>query len=321
MRSAPLTRHSDPTPRSTFIGVDLGGTKTAAGLVASDGQVLIELSAPTPALEGPSAIIGAVVDLTTRIRRQAAERGLSAPEGIGIGSAGVIDPQTGRVLAATDHLRAWAGTPLADSVSVATGLPTRAINDVHAHALGEALHGAGHGKAVVLVVAVGTGLGGALVIDGHPMSGARNVAGHLGHVPAPEAEGLPCACGGRGHLETVASGTGLLAHYRRRGGDADDTRQIIDTAASGDDLASDCVRVAAWALGRAVGGWINMLDPDVVVVTGGLAQAGPLWWDALERAARQETIAAAADCPIVRASRGAQAAILGAAALFGKSRP
>jgi glucokinase len=303
------------------IGVDLGGTKIAAGLVGPGGQVLLDVSVPTPARSGPDAIVEAVVELADQLRRSAEERNLPAPQAIGIGSAGVIDPQTGRVLAATDHLAGWAGTPLAELVAAATGMPTRAINDVHAHALGEALHGAGHGRSVVLVVAAGTGLGGALVVDGRPMAGSHSAAGHLGHVPASEADGLPCACGGFGHLEAIASGPGLLALYRRRGGDAVDARQVIDAAGSGEDLARECVHLAAHALGRAIGGWINMLDPDVVVVTGGLAQAGSLWWNPLERAAGQETIAAAADCPIVRANHGAHAAIVGAAAQFGEPGP
>lgn len=298
------------------IGVDLGGTKVAAGLVFPDGQVVIEVSAPTPAREGPSAVIGAVVDLIARLQCLADERQLPAPTGIGIGSAGVVDPTTGRVLSATDHLRGWAGTPLADLVAAATGVSTRAVNDVHAHALGEALYGAGRGHNAVLLVAAGTGLGGSVVIDGRPMLGARNVAGHFGHIPAAAADDLPCACGRRGHLESVASGLGLLALYRRRGGHAEDARQVADSAAAGEELARDCIDVAGGALGRAIGGWINMLDPDVVVVTGGLAQAGPRWWAALERAARREIIAAAVDCPIVPATCGAQAAIIGAAALF-----
>jgi glucokinase len=300
------------------IGVDLGGTKIAAGLVVPDGQMALEVSEPTPAQDGPSAVIGAVVDLVMQLRSIADERELSPPVGIGIGTAGVIDPTTGRVLAATDHLRGWAGTALTDLITAATGIPTRAVNDVHAHALGEALYGAGRGGNVVLLVAAGTGLGGSLVVDAQPMWGARNVAGHFGHVPVAEADDLPCACGRRGHLESVASGPGLLALYRRRGGHAEDARQVAELAAAGDEVARNCVDVAAGALGRAIGGWINMLDPDLVVITGGLAQAGPLWWAALERAARREIIAAAVDCPIVPAC-SAHAAILGAAALFSEA--
>ena len=152
----------------------------------------------------------------------------------------------------------------------------------------------------MLVVAAGTGLGGSLVLDGVPVTGARHVAGHLGHIPAPEADGLPCSCGRTGHLEAVASGPGLLALYRRRGGNAADTRRVIALAETGDPVALDSVSTAAGALGRAIGGWVNMLDPDAVILTGGLAQSGPLWWSTVVDTARAQyidAVAAARCCP------------------------
>ncbi|KAA0021609.1 ROK family protein [Antrihabitans cavernicola] len=298
-------------PDGTVVGVDLGGTKITAGLVLSGGRVVDEVTVATPARQGADAVVSAVVAVV----QQVIDMNDRHPIGIGIGSAGVIGDR-GEVLAATDHLLGWAGAPLAASVEKATGLRTLAINDVHAHALGEARHGAGRGMGVVLVVAAGTGLGGAVVVDGKTMIGSRHLAGHLGHVPAAEAGDLECACGGRGHLETVSSGPGLVTVYRRAGGIADDARQVVAAAESGDETARAAVHVSGRALGRAIGGWINMIDPDVVVVSGGLAQAGTIWWDALDRGARGELIPLASGCPILKSQLGSRASILGAASLF-----
>lgn len=296
------------------IGVDLGGTKTAAGLVLPGGDIEIYCTAATPADGGPVAMIDNLTALVTEIRHKAEHSGLPAPVAIGIGSAGVIDTDRGTVLSATHNLSDWGGTPLADLVSARTGLPVRAINDVHAHAIGEARYGAARGLRNVLMVAVGTGVGGALILDGALVAGARYAAGHLGHIPVQEAEGLLCTCGRTGHLEAIASGTGLLALYRRRGGSAPDTRRIVELAESGDPDALECVTLAARALGRAIGGWVNMLDPDAVIISGGLAESGPLWWSALTDAAGHEYIDAVVGCRLLPAQRGAHAAILGAAA-------
>ncbi|MEH0110932.1 ROK family protein [Tersicoccus sp. MR15.9] len=296
------------------IGVDLGGTKLSAGLVAADGSVRHAATVPTPATAGPDAILAAMVALVRSIVAAAAAEGCSVA-GLGVGAAGVIDPATGTVAAATDHLRGWAGTPVAERLAAATGLPVRVVNDVHAHGLGEARYGAGAGLAAVLLVAAGTGLGGALVLDGRVVTGARGVAGHLGHVPSPEATGLPCSCGRAGHLEAVASGTGLRDRYRE-GADGTDVTTGADVArlaAGGDPWATACLDRSAVALGRAIGGWINTVDPDVVIVTGGLAAAGPRWWDRLRQAVDAETIPAAAGCPVVPATLGPHAALVGAA--------
>ncbi|MGV9800310.1 ROK family protein [Mycobacterium sp. NPDC003449] len=300
------------------IGVDLGGTKTAAGLVLSGGEIELDCTATTPAGDGPEAIVATVIGLVADIRDRARRTGLPDPIAIGIGSAGVIDGEHGTVLSATEQLTDWAGTPLGRMVAAGTGLPVRVTNDVHAHAIGEARYGAGRGLHTLLMVAAGTGIGGSFVIDGVPVAGAHWAAGHLGHIPSPEADGLECTCGRSGHLEAIASGPGLLELYRRRGGTAADTRRLTGLAESGDPLASECVTLAARALGRAVGGWVNMLDPDAVILSGGLAGSGALWWSEVTDAATEQVIDAVEDCPLLPAQRGTHAAVLGAAA-FGMS--
>jgi glucokinase len=303
------------------IGVDLGGTKTAAGLVTEAGEVLVAETVPTLSLEGGEAILNATARLVLGIRRRAAAEGLHV-DGVGVGSAGVIDAARGTVVSATDAILAWAGTDLAGGLAARTGLRTAVVNDVHAHALGEAWLGAAAATSSSLLVAFGTGVGGSLVVDGQPLLGHRWVGGHVGHFASPYAHDaggspLPCVCGAAGHVEAIASGPALHAAYLRAGGDpaVPDTRAVVARAHDGDPAAVAAVGIAARAAGQALGGLANCLDPETVVVSGGLADAGPLWWDTMEAAFRAELMPPLASMPLARAALGGSAAIVGAARL------
>ncbi|MGO1177927.1 ROK family protein, partial [Cellulosimicrobium funkei] len=165
------------------------------------------------------------------------------------------------------------------------------------------------------LVAVGTGVGGAVVLDGRPLRGAHHVAGELGHVPVPGAELLRCPCGRTGHLEAIGAGPAVHRRYLALGGDATspDTRDVVARADAGDELAASVVRDAARAVGRAVAGVVTVLDPEVVVVGGGMAGAGDLGWSALEDALRAEVVDVLADLPLRPAALGNVAAVVGAA--------
>lgn len=290
-----------------MLAVDIGGTKIACGVV--DGTVVSwRTTVPTPAREGARAILTAAQGVLEAARRQRPDAQI-----IGVGSAGVIDEVTGTVLAATSHLAGWVGTHLARELGARTGLPVVCLNDVHAHALGEHVAGAAAGTATSLLVAAGTGLGGSLVIDGRPLFGRHHRAGHLGHVPSAEAAGLTCSCGASGHLECIASGAGLLGAARAAGGQFTSAAQLASAAAAGDGDAAGWLVRSGTALGRAIGGWANTLDPDVVVLAGGLSRAGAPWWDALVQAAQAEALEPAT-LQIVPAALGDDAALIGAAA-------
>lgn len=302
------------------VGVDLGGTKTAAGVVAEDGVVLVQGQIPTKNRDGGEAILDATAVLVAFLIDRAAEQGATV-QAVGVGSAGVINAAEGSVISATDAILGWTGTHIAAGLTARLGLPTAVVNDVHAHALGEALHGAGAGAATALMVAFGTGVGGSFVVDGQPLLGHHFVGGHMGHFASPLAGHrsvpLPCSCGHSGHVEAIASGPAIHAAYLRHGGSAElrDTKAVFESARAGDDLALTVIATAAAAAGQAVGGLINILDPAVVVVSGGLADAGSLWWNAMESATREELLAPLAAVPVVRASLGNTAAIIGAASL------
>jgi glucokinase len=305
------------------IGVDLGGTKTAAGVVSDAGAVLFRETIPTLNRDGGAAILDATAGLVRRLMDRAAGAGMLV-EHVGVGSAGVIDAGRGTVVSATDAILGWAGTELTAGLAARLGLPPSsvlAVNDVHAHALGEAWQGAAAGTGSSLLVAFGTGVGGSFVLDGRPVLGHRYAGGHVGHFASPYASHhgspLPCVCGSAGHVEAVASGPAIPGLYRRLGGTAPaaDTRAVVALAAAGDAVAAAAVNTAAAAAGQAVGGLANILDPEVVVVSGGLADAGTAWWQPMEAALRAELLPALDALPVLPAALGNEAAIVGAAGL------
>lgn len=287
------------------IGIDIGGTKTAAALVDRAGRVLERREAPTPARSGPEAVLDAAARLAADL--------LDAAGGpVGVGTAGTVDPATGTIRYATDSLPGWTGTPVAYALAARLGRPVRVTNDVNAAALGECWAGAGRDHAHVLLVAVGTGLGGAIVRDGRVEAGARGAAGEVGHLPAPGAERLRCGCGRHGHLEAIASGSGLAAAYAIETGTEVTGRTVADRAAAGDAVARRVVDRAGAVLGAALAGLVTLLDPDAVLVSGGAAGA---LLPAASAAYAAEVPAGWADVPLRPAALGADAVLVGAARL------
>lgn len=289
-------------------GADIGGTKIAAGLVDADGTLLRKNVRPTPAADGPRAVVDAVGE---------AVAALGAPvAALGVGSAGVIDSGTGAVVSATDALPGWAGTDLRGALAERLGVQVAVVNDVHAHALGESGYGAAAGLDDVLFVAVGTGVGASMLIGGAVRHGAHSVAGHIGHVPVPGAAGLPCPCGGTGHAEGAASGPALLAEYRRRaGGTPSDLAEMAARAAQGEQTATGVLIDGATALGQAIGGAANIVDPEIVLVGGGVSECGPTWWEALRSAFTAELLPPLAGLDLSAGRLGSDAALYGAAHL------
>lgn len=307
MRPAPIADGPEPV-----VGLDLGGTKIAAGLVAPDGTVLARHTRPTPGPHGPEAVLDA---LAAAVRAVTPGGTGPRPTAVGVAACGVIDPRTGIVRSATRQIRDWTGTRLGLGLARRTGSPVACDNDVRAAALPEfaTLPGA---APSLLHLSVGTGIGGALAVDGRVLHGNSGIAGHLGHLPAPEADGLPCTCGGHGHLEAIASGPGITAHYRRLGGTpATRLQDVAARADAGDPHAADAIATGARAAGRALGGLANALGPDHVVVGGGVPDIGTRYWTALRAAFAAEVL------PPLRAlvprppRHGGDTPLLGAAAL------
>ena len=309
----------------TVIAVDIGGTKIACGLVVlGEGAPVVDsvVKVPTEAMKGGEHVLATVLEQV----KAAIDRAGEKPEGVGISSAGVVNPRNGDITFANELMPGWGGTRLGAEVTAATGLPCRVLNDVHAHALGEARWGGGRDKKSCLVAAVGTGIGGAFVERGKIMLGAHDEAGHIGHVCCPAAAGVPCSCGAIGHLEPIAAGPGIIREYVRLGGDAEkpdgtpmDGAEIDRRAAAGDEAAKAAEARAGRALGEVLGSMCNMLDPDVVILSGSVAQCGPDWSDAMAEAFKGQAMPPVATTPIVGGELGGDAPLVGAAENFARS--
>ncbi|MEU6047686.1 ROK family protein [Streptomyces griseus] len=297
------------TAGAVVIGLDLGGTKIAAALFAPGGEVLARHTRATPAREGAAAVLDALAAAAAAVDPD----GLAAL--VGIAAAGVVDPRSGMVTSATDSIRGWAGTALGVGLANRTGLPVACDNDVRATA-GPELDALPDSRGSLLYAAVGTGVGGALAVDGRMLHGAAGIAGHLGHLPSAEAAGLPCTCGATGHLEVIASGPGIAAHYERLTGTRPDRLETVAArAAEGDRAAVRAITTGAAAAGRVLGGLANALGPDRVVVGGGVPHIGPLYRDALAAAFAAELMPPLRGLLPEPPLHGADAAVLGAAAL------
>lgn len=341
------------------VAVDVGGTKIRAGSVI-DGVLAHVRSVPTPATAGAQAVLDTIAEVAAAVIAETQNsRGAAASDlmwRLGVGAAGVIDPASGVVVSATDSLSGWAGTELTAELSARTGLPVRAVNDVHAHALGEARAGASHGTGSSLLVAAGTGIGGGFITDGRLLTGRNAASGHIGHVPSAAAAGLSCPCGGTGHVEAIASGPAILATYQRMVRDEDtatsaqlgactsaqadtretatadtptsapapanpasvpaNTRELAAAASAEDALAIRAFDIGARALGSALGGIANVLSPEVIVIGGGLAEMDEIWWAPLREAFAAELIPATAGLTLRKAELGQDAALIGAAGLW-----
>lgn len=295
-----------------ILALDVGGTKIAGSVLRfSSGHMpeLIRLvQEPTQAQEGGLAVLQRIVEfsceLLGRIDREVM--------GIGIGAAGVI-ALDGSIESATSLMPGWSGMPLGPALRAATGKTVSVVGDVHAHALGEAHWGAGRDVSSMLLVAVGTGIGGAMVLGGHVLHGAHNVGGHIGHVCHPDARRIRCSCGRYGHVEPIASGLGIERCYHKLSGKDARGDRIAEMARNGDNDAQSAVLMAGRALGNTLGMQANMLDPEMIVLSGSVCGAGELWLDAVRQGYQDQVIDALSDIPIVPGTLGAQAPILGAA--------
>jgi glucokinase len=302
-------------PRAT-IGVDLGGSKIGSGLVGEDGSLLERRVVPTMAAEGLQAVLSRLLGLVADLQTWAKDNGVEV-RGLGVASAGAVDPEHGVLAASTDALPGFEGLRLREHLENSTALTVSVLNDVQAMALGEQRYGVGRQAGDVLYVAVGTGVGGAFTRRGLLDLGAHGFAGDIGHIVVDaSATAPPCPCGRRGHLEAFVSGPALVGAYARHGGPVEaggDLRPVSLRAAAGESLARNVLRDGAVLLGRAVGGLVNFIDPGLVVFGGGLLELNDdLFWGHVRR-----SLAGEVRVPVVprveRAQLGTDAAIVGAA--------
>ncbi|WLW58387.1 ROK family protein [Streptomyces sp. YU58] len=289
-------------------GVDIGGTKTRVTLCAPDLTVVDRLEVPTPAAAGGAAMVGAALDAVRHLLGRTDARLL----GVGVGAAGVVDARTGRILVASDSFRGWAGFGVTAAVEAALGVPAFLDNDVNAFLRGEAAAGAVAAERQVLAMTLGTGVGGALWLDGALYDGPHGAAGEIGHVPGFGE--LPCTCGGRGHLETLASGRAIAGRYGERTGRELSAREVAGAAAAGDPDALAVYEDAGAAVARAILVTAGLLDVTTVVIGGGVSRAWALLGPSVERALTAEPPVSGHPVRVLPARLGGDAVAVGAAA-------
>lgn len=316
-------------PDELAIGIDVGGTKIAAGVVDEQGRVLARLRADTPSSDA-AAVLDVIGDLVDQLRRDHDD---SAGEirALGIGAAGFVDA-TGSTVLFAPHLP-WRDENLRHAVADRTGLLVVVENDANAGGWAEWRFGAVQGEPDIVLVALGTGIGGAIVIDGQPYRGRFGIAGEFGHMQVVR-DGLPCECGNRGCWEQYASGRVLTRRGRAAAEEGTPLGQLLLDAASGSvqDIQGSHVTEAArdgdeeaagWF--ADVGDWLGVgmanlaaaLDPGVFVIGGGLSDAGEMLLEPA-RAAFSRTLTGRGHRPearIVPAGLGPEAGLIGAADL------
>lgn len=293
------------------VALDVGGTGMKCALVRPDGTVHHEERHPTRAERGPVAVAGTILDVAGSLAGRARDEGLT-PVAAGIAVPGVVDETTG--VAVWSANVGFRDVPLRDLARQRLGLPAALGHDVRAGALAEARLGAGRGRRHVLFVAIGTGIAAGLVVDGSGYPGAHGAAGELGHVVVRPG-GAPCGCGLRGCLEAVTSARAIGRRYAELSGDRDATAFDVATrAARGEELAARVWQDAAEALADGLLTAQALYDVGVVVLGGGLAEAGD---DLLRpvRAAVAERLTFHRPPEIVRAELGDTAGCRGAALL------
>ncbi|MEM7268626.1 MAG: ROK family protein [Pseudomonadota bacterium] len=296
------------------IGVDFGGTKIEAIALSPEGEISARLRVVAPQGDYQTSI-DAVVSLVRDIEAEIGESGCP----IGLGLPGSPSPFTG--LMRNGNATWLNGRPFTRDLGAALGQPLRAANDANCFAVSEAADGAGAGARSVFGVILGTGVGGGLVIDGQPVDGANGVAGEWGHMPLPRpsAEELlrpPCWCGRQGCLETWLSGGGLCDDYDGAAA-APDGRALAELAAQGDAAAEAALSRYIDRLGRALSVVVNIVDPEVVILGGGLSNIEALTDRAFD-AMRPHVFSDECRTRIVRNAHGDSSGVRGAAWLWRK---
>jgi glucokinase len=318
-------RASSRDERRGVIGIDLGATKTAAGLVSAEGTVMAFGSWPTRAGDGPGGLLAQLAAVVDDMVAEARALALEVV-GVGLATPGIVDAASGVIRYATPALPGWTGLRLSASLAASVALPVVVHNDGQATAQGEWVVGAAAGCTDALVVTVGTGVGGGIIAGGRLLLGHEGSAGRIGHLSV-DADGRWCWCGARGCVEQYVSGTAIArdAQTVLAGGVETTLRQlarpvvaadVVAAARAGDGVARSLLVTAGSYLGAALTSLVNVLSPEVVVIAGGLAEAGTLLIEPAEAVLRERLPAVLSSGLAIRLSTlGSRAAVAGAALL------
>ena len=286
------------------IGVDVGGTKTLAAVVTRDGELEACLDPPTDR-SSQDALLAQLDELVEHLRH---EREVAA---LGFGLPSRIDQRSGRALASVNI--PLEGVDFRERMRERHGLPVGIDNDANAAAIGEWQAGAARGAQHVVMLTLGTGVGGGLILDGRPYRGATGSGAELGHVVIAY-DGPPCGCGGQGHLESFGAGPAADAVAARLLGDGSKAPELVDRAQAGEREAVDALAEIGRRLGAGISSFVNVFEPELVVVGGGFGTAAGelLLGPAREVLAREGLVPARDTVRVVGAELGGNAGVIGA---------
>jgi glucokinase len=254
------------------LALDLGGTQLRTALVTGAGKLIERRSRPTPSTA--DELVAAAIDALAETRRNA-EKLTGAAAAVGISAPGPLDPHAGALIDPPNLDASTWGLPLAELVADGLGLPTTMDKDTNVAALGEGFFGAAHDSPDFVYMTISTGVGGAVVSGGRLVHGPDGVAGELGHLAIDAYDGPLCGCGARGHLEAIASGTGIAKAAAAAGLAVDhaSARDVARLEAAGDPLAAEIMQRARQAVASAVVTVVDLFNPDLVIIGGGIAAA------------------------------------------------
>jgi fructokinase len=313
LRSQRISPHMRVTPGRGFrIGVDLGGTKIEIIALRADGSEVVRRRIPTPAPDY-AATVDALCGIVSAVERELGER-----SAVGIGTPGAIEPSTGTLKNSNSTM--LNGKPLKNDIESRLGREVRMANDANCFALSEAIDGSGAGYRSVFGVILGTGVGGGIVVGQNFLVGRNESAGEWGHNPLPwrtsdEEPGPLCYCGHRGCIETFLSGPGLANDFERTSRRAMAPAEIVAAAASGDGDATAAMTRYKDRLARGLAHVVNIIDPEVIVLGGGLSNISELY-DEVPRLMLQHIFSKPASVTIERPLHGDSSGVRGAARLW-----
>lgn len=301
------------------IGVDLGGTNLRTALLSSEGDILDKRKEATYASEGWKKVVQRLIQNIARQQEIAIQKGLSVAA-VGVGAPGVIQVDKG-IVVKSPNFPDWNNLPLKDELEKVFSLPVTIENDANAAALGEQWRGAGRGIGSMILLTLGTGVGGGIVLNKQIWHGADGMAGEVGHMTIIP-DGRPCGCGNTGCLEMYASARGIVQSYRDAGGVSGTgiqseitSAQVYQAASEGNACALKVMQDMGRLLGIGIANLINIFNPEMVVIGGGVKDGWPLFIDSTRAEIRKRAFEVpAARTEIVPSKLGDDAGMVGAAA-------
>ena len=314
--SFPMPNDRSHTPQApehtrTLWGIDLGGTKIEAAIVNRNAptRVIRRVRVPTESERGYEHIVANIASVVAQLET---ESGITRPTSIGVGTPGTTEPSTGTIK--NSNTVCLNGRPLAADLAHALGIETRLTNDANCFALAEATLGAAQGASVTIGLILGTGVGSGIVVGGEVLTGLHGIAGEWGHNPMRH-ETTPCYCGRVGCVETVISGPALERFYESLSGRRTTLAEIDRLASSGDELATRAIDRLIAKFGEAIAAVINILDPDAIVIGGGVGNIARLYSDETRAAILRHLFNTELRTQVVKPALGDSAGVFGAALL------